>query len=60
VSNCEDVGDRKTTKEIAKIFQEITGLNPQLKAQGTIEDLYKLMHQLRDQNPSDLGAYLNL
>ncbi|CAH0040677.1 unnamed protein product [Clonostachys rhizophaga] len=53
-------GDYVNIKEIAAEFHTVYNEEPGLERLGSLEDLFKLMHQKRDQNPDNAPAWLGL
>lgn len=53
-------GDHVNIKEVAAEFQNVYGEEPGLERLGSLEDLFKLMHHKRDQNPDNAPAWLGL
>ncbi|KAL4887849.1 nmrA-like family protein [Aspergillus ambiguus] len=54
------IGDCKSTMQIAEIFEEVYGGTLKLNQLGSLDDLYKHMHQRKDENPQDYFRYLPL
>ncbi|OTB12158.1 hypothetical protein K445DRAFT_306323 [Daldinia sp. EC12] len=54
------VGGRATIREIAESFEKVYGVKPNLESQGSVDDLYKHMHELRQKNPQNVFSYLFL
>lgn len=54
------LGDRKSTIEIAEIFEKVYGVKPQLKRAGSLDELYKNMQQIYQKDPGNVYAYLPL
>ncbi|RKU39927.1 hypothetical protein DL546_001403 [Coniochaeta pulveracea] len=54
------LGDRKSIREIAGAFKTVYGIEPKLERLGSLDDLYKRMHALRADNPSDIYGYMSL
>ncbi|KAI1374412.1 nmrA-like family protein [Hypoxylon crocopeplum] len=54
------VGGRATFREIAESFGKVYGVKPKLECQGSLDDLFKRMHELRKTNPQNFFAYLFL
>ncbi|KAF2789278.1 NAD(P)-binding protein [Melanomma pulvis-pyrius CBS 109.77] len=52
------VGDRKSTREIAQIFESVYHVKPALESRGSLEDLYKRMHEVRDEDPAAAINYM--
>ncbi|KAK1149586.1 hypothetical protein N8T08_005135 [Aspergillus melleus] len=54
------LGGRATIKEIAVSFEKVYGIKPSLESRGSLEDLYKTMHEKREKNPMDIYSYMSL
>ncbi|KAH8422566.1 NmrA-like family protein [Aspergillus melleus] len=54
------LGGRATIKEIAASFEKVYGTKPSLESRGSLEDLYKTMHEKREKNPMDIYSYMSL
>ncbi|GKZ36205.1 hypothetical protein AbraIFM66950_007201 [Aspergillus brasiliensis] len=54
------VGGRATIQEIAKSYEKVYGAPVTLEKRGSLEDLYKTMHDLRTKNPQDIYSYMSL
>lgn len=54
------VGGRATFREIAGSFEKVYGEKPKLERQGSTEDLFNHMHELRKKDPQNLFSYLFL
>ncbi|KAI1387925.1 nmrA-like family protein [Hypoxylon trugodes] len=54
------VGGRATFKEISGAFERAYGEKPKLERQGSADDLFKRMHELRQSNPQNIFSYLFL
>lgn len=52
------VGDRKSTREIAQIFESVYHVKPALESLGSLEDLYKHMHEVWDKDPAAAMSYM--
>ena len=52
------LGDRKTTNQIADVFEKVYGVKPHLKSLGSLDDLYKRMHQAYEKDPGNIYSYL--
>ncbi|KAJ9667677.1 hypothetical protein H2201_002212 [Coniosporium apollinis] len=52
------LGDRKTIRQIADAVNSMCGFRPQLERLGSLDDLYKLMHELREKYPQDPLKYV--
>jgi len=47
-------------KDIAADFKTVYNEEPRLEQLGTLEDLYKLMHETRARDPGNFMAWLGL
>ncbi|KAI1141694.1 nmrA-like family protein [Hypoxylon sp. FL0543] len=54
------VGGRATTREIAGSFEKVYGVKPKLECRGSLDDLYRHMHEMRKKEPQNLFAYMFL
>ena len=54
------VGGRATIQEIAKSYEKVYGAPVTLEKRGSLEDLYKTMHDKRMQSPQDIYSYMSL
>ncbi|KAI0830392.1 nmrA-like family protein [Hypoxylon sp. FL0890] len=54
------VGGRATTREIARSFENVYGVKPKLECQGSLDDLFRHMHELRKKDPQNVFAYMFL
>ncbi|KAF1998823.1 nmrA-like family protein [Amniculicola lignicola CBS 123094] len=54
------IGDKKTTKEIAAIFESVYGKKPQLQSLGTLDELKSKMYQMAKEDPSAFMNYIPL
>ncbi|CAG8218417.1 unnamed protein product [Penicillium salamii] len=54
------LGGRATIREIAQSFEKVYGIRPSLESRGSLEDLYKLMHQMRNENPANIYGYMSM
>ncbi|KAJ6028744.1 hypothetical protein N7540_004320 [Penicillium herquei] len=54
------LGGRTTIKELASSFENIYGIKPTLESNGSLDDLYKLMHEKREKTPEDIYGYMSL
>ena len=52
------VGDSKSTHEIARIFESVYNIKPSMQTLGSLEDLYKHMHETRAKDPSAVMSYM--
>jgi len=46
--------------EIAAVFKEVYGKEPSIKRMGSLEDLYRTMHQVKQRNPGNMWAWLGM
>ncbi|RDH29012.1 NAD(P)-binding protein [Aspergillus welwitschiae] len=54
------VGGRATIQEIAKSYEKVYGTPVILEKRGSLEDLYKTMHDKRMKSPQDIYSYMSL
>ncbi|KAL2802584.1 nmrA-like family protein [Aspergillus granulosus] len=54
------VGGRSTIREIAKAYEETYGVPAKLERRGSLDDLYRTMHDLRAKSPQDIYSYMSL
>ncbi|PYH53322.1 NAD(P)-binding protein [Aspergillus niger CBS 101883] len=54
------VGGRATIQEIAKSYEKVYGTPVTLEKRGSLEDLYKTMHDKRMKSPQDIYSYMSL
>ncbi|PLB54792.1 NAD(P)-binding protein [Aspergillus steynii IBT 23096] len=54
------VGGRATLKEIAKSYEKAYGVPVTLEKRGSLDDLYKTMHDLRAKSPQNIYSYMPL
>ncbi|EHA25044.1 hypothetical protein ASPNIDRAFT_51470 [Aspergillus niger ATCC 1015] len=54
------VGGRATIREIAKSYEKVYGAPVTLEKRGSLEDLYKTMHDKRMKSPQDIYSYMSL
>ncbi|KAI8965324.1 nmrA-like family protein [Daldinia sp. FL1419] len=54
------VGGSSSIREIAESFEKVYGIKPKLERQGSVDDLYKHMHELRKSNPQNVFSYMFL
>ncbi|KAI0104531.1 nmrA-like family protein [Daldinia grandis] len=54
------LGGRATVREIAASFEEVYGVKPKLEGHGSMDDLFKKMHELRKNDPQHIFSYIFL
>ncbi|KAI1472667.1 nmrA-like family protein [Daldinia caldariorum] len=54
------VGGRATIREIAESFEKVYGVKLGLESQGSVDELYKHMHELRQKDPQNIFSYMFL
>jgi hypothetical protein len=54
------VGGRSTFFDIVELFKEIYGIEPKLNNLGSLDDLFKHMHQVRERDPQNWLSYVFL
>ncbi|KAL7655674.1 hypothetical protein ACMYSQ_007616 [Aspergillus niger] len=54
------VGGRATIQEIAKSYEKVYGAPVTLEKRGSLQDLYKTMHDKRMKSPQDIYSYMSL
>ncbi|KAH7121119.1 hypothetical protein B0J11DRAFT_581878 [Dendryphion nanum] len=52
------LGDRRSMREIADLFQSAYGFRPQLKRLGSLDDVFKHMHELKTKYPEEPMRYM--
>ncbi|KNG90451.1 NmrA-like family protein [Aspergillus nomiae NRRL 13137] len=54
------LGGRATIREIAQSYEMVYGVKANLERLGSLDDLYKFMHEKQAQNPADIYGYMSL
>ncbi|KAL4962482.1 nmrA-like family protein [Aspergillus stella-maris] len=54
------LGGRSTIQEIAKSYEEVYGVPATLEKRGSLDDLYKTMHDMRAKDPQNIYSYMSL
>jgi len=54
------LGDSKSIKEMAKIYQDVYGVEPQLQPMGSLEDLYNTMTSVFQKAPGNVYAWMGM
>ncbi|KAL4886413.1 NmrA-like family protein [Aspergillus karnatakaensis] len=54
------LGGRATIREIAESFEKVYGVKATLKRRGSLDELYNLMHELRQKDPANIYSYVSL
>ncbi|ODM22568.1 hypothetical protein SI65_00157 [Aspergillus cristatus] len=54
------VGGCANIREIAQSFEKVYGVSATLERRGSLDDLYKHMHELRSSNPQNVYGYMSL
>ncbi|OMP84326.1 hypothetical protein BK809_0000333 [Diplodia seriata] len=54
------IGGRSSVQGIAESYEKVYKAKPTLKRLGSLEDLYKRMHALREQDPANVFQYMPL
>ncbi|OJJ97432.1 hypothetical protein ASPACDRAFT_32510 [Aspergillus aculeatus ATCC 16872] len=54
------LGGRATIREIARSYERVYGVKANLERLGSLDELYKTMHQKRAENPADIYSYMSL
>ncbi|PYH85822.1 NmrA-like family protein [Aspergillus uvarum CBS 121591] len=54
------LGGRATIREIAQSYEKVYGAKANLERLGSLDELYKTMHQKRAENPADIYGYMSL
>ncbi|OGM42488.1 NmrA-like family protein [Aspergillus bombycis] len=52
------LGGRATIREIAQSYEKVYGVRANLERLGSLDDLYKFMHEKQAQNPADIYGYM--
>lgn len=55
-----DLGERKTIKELAEIFDKVYGFKPKLERLGSLDDLKAKMLDMQATNPIEVSSYMPL
>ena len=50
------LGDRKSVKELAQIYEEFYGVTPIVECQVSLDDLYKNMKAAHQKEPANVMA----
>ncbi|GAB5593826.1 hypothetical protein Unana1_08726 [Umbelopsis nana] len=53
-------GGRTTNRGLAESFEKVYGIKPHLEKLGSLDDLFKRMHEIRAQQPKDFFNYMSL
>lgn len=51
---------RTNVQKLARSFETIYRVEPTLDSRDFLEDLYKMMHELRKRNPADINDYMSM
>jgi hypothetical protein len=54
------LGDRKSVKEMAHLFQEAYGVEPQIQRMGSLEDLHETMISVFKEQPDNPFAWMGM
>ncbi|RDW93632.1 NmrA-like family protein [Aspergillus mulundensis] len=54
------LGGRTTIKELAKSYEKVYGVPVTLEKRGSLDDLYKTMHELRAKEPQNIYSYMSM
>ncbi|KAI0846395.1 nmrA-like family protein [Daldinia vernicosa] len=54
------IGGRATIREIAESFEKVYGVKPKLESHGSVDGLFKKMHELRKNDPQNVFSYMFL
>ncbi|GAB1206009.1 hypothetical protein APSETT445_004690 [Aspergillus pseudonomiae] len=54
------LGGRATIREIAQSYEKVYGVKASLERLGSLDDLYKFMHEKQARNPADIYGYMSL
>lgn len=56
----EVLGDRKSIKEMADIFQKVYGVEPQIKQNGSLKELYERMTEIFKEQARNPFAWMGM
>jgi hypothetical protein len=45
---------------MAATYKEVYGEEPNIMHRGSLEDLYRTMHQVKEQNPGNIWAWMGM
>lgn len=54
------LGDRATIKEIVQSFEKVYGVENKMESRSSLDDLYKHMHDARENDPQNIYSYMAL
>ena len=54
------LGDKKSIKELAQLYQQAYGTEPQVQRLGSLEDLYTKMTAVFKENPANYYAWMGM
>ena len=54
------LGDRISVKEMAKVYEEVYGIKPEVERQGSFEDLQKMMREAFQKDPGNVFAWMGM
>ncbi|KAE8155072.1 nmrA-like family protein [Aspergillus avenaceus] len=54
------VGGRATIREVAQSYENVYGVKATLERRGSLDDLFKTIHRMREEDPSNIYAYMSL
>jgi hypothetical protein len=54
------LGDRKSVKEMAHLYQKVYGVEPQIQRMGSLEDLREKMTSIFKENPRNIYAWMGM
>lgn len=54
------LGDRKTAKEVAQIYEKVYGVKTKTESLGELQDLQSKMRSAREQNPTNPYAWIGM
>lgn len=47
-------------KELAKVYEEVYGVTPEVQRQGSFEDLHKIMRETFQKDPANIFAWMGM
>jgi len=54
------LGDRKSPKEFAQLYERVYGQSLTLERNGSLEDLDALKNRTREENPDDMRKWMGM
>jgi len=53
-------GEQISVREMAAAYREVYGEEPNIEHRGSLEDLYRTMYQVKEQNPGNIWAWMGM